>query len=137
MFKRPWALIPVSAVLLFVLFAGIYIWLRPGLGDSDLLADATLRRIERREQRYERAIQRLEENVTPQMAEMGLDLLFLYRDRLETIDEQIASCRTALSENPGNAHIRRYMLAAFQDKRDTLREILATKNQFFHGENIQ
>ena len=62
----------------------------------------------------------------PQMADLDLELLFLYRDRLETIDEQIAQCKEALSSNSGNAHIRRYMLAAFQDKKDTLREIVKT-----------
>ena len=78
------------------------------------------------ERRYERSIQRLEMDARLQMADLDLELLFLYRDRLETIDEQIAQCKEALSSNSGNAHIRRYMLAAFQDKKDTLREIVRT-----------
>jgi hypothetical protein len=136
-FRRSWAFVPLSAVLVLALCAGLFFWLRPGLKESGLLADSTLRRVERRERRYERSIKRLEGDVTPQMAELGLDLMLLYRDRLEIIDEQITSCKEALAENPGNAHIRRYMLAAFQDKRETLREILRTKNQFFQGGNFQ
>jgi hypothetical protein len=49
--------------------------------------------------------------------------MLLYRDRLETIDAQIARCQEALAENPSNAHIRRYLLAALQDKKETLREL--------------
>ena len=57
---------------------------------------------------------------------MNVELMLLYRDRLETIDDQIEQCREALSENPANAHIRRYMLAALQDKKETLKELLET-----------
>jgi hypothetical protein len=135
--RWPKVFVPLSAVLLFVLCAGLFFWLRPGLKESGLLTDSAVRRVERRERRYERSIQRLERDVIPQMAGLSLDLTLLYRDKLETIDEQITSCKEALAENPGNAHIRRYMLAAFQDKRETLREILKAKNQYFQKENLQ
>jgi hypothetical protein len=68
------------------------------------------------------------------MADMNLELMLLYRDRLETIDDQIEQCREALSENPGNAHIRRYMLAALQDKKQTLKELL--ESEPINGINI-
>jgi len=58
------------------------------------------------------------------MAELDLELMLLYRDRLEIIDQQIVECKEALSSNSGNAHIRRYMLAAFQEKKNTLRDIM-------------
>jgi hypothetical protein len=61
------------------------------------------------------------------MANMNIELMLLYRDRLETIDDQIDRCREALLENPANTHIRRYMLAALQDKKDTLTELAALR----------
>ena len=135
-FSKRWASVPLAAMLVVGLGLGLYFWLRPGLGESRLLSESFLRRVERREMRYERLIRRLEGDVEPQMADLGLDLMLLYRDRLEVIDEQILSCREALTENPGNAHIRRYMLAAFQEKEDTLREILKTNRQLVYGENM-
>jgi hypothetical protein len=50
-------------------------------------------------------------------------MMALYRERLETIDAQIERCRRALELNPASAHIRRYMLAALQDKTLTLIQI--------------
>lgn len=126
LFQKRWMFYPVAAVVVLLMGSGLFFLLRPGIKGQDLLADSALRRIERRERRYERSIQRLEMDARPQMADLDLELLLLYRDRLETIDEQIAQCKEALSSNSGNAHIRRYMLAAFQDKKDTLREILRT-----------
>lgn len=130
-------IIPVSVVLLIAICAGLFLWLRPGLHDSTLLADSALRRIEKREQRYERSIEKLQERIFPQLADLGLELTLLYRDRMETIDEQILACKEALQKNPGNTHIRTYMLAAFQDKKSTLKEIMGTSFQMNQEKNLQ
>jgi hypothetical protein len=127
----------LSPLVVLLLGFGLFFLLRPGIKGQDLLADAALRRIERRERRYERSIQRLEIDARPQMADLDLELLLLYRDRLETIDEQIAQCKEALSTNSGNAHLRRYMLAAFQDKKDTLREIVRTSEQMIQERDLE
>lgn len=90
----------------------------------DLLPRTVLAEVEQAEQAYERAISRLEREAGPALESMDTELVLLYRDKLETIDIQISSCREALQENPGNAHIRRYMLAALQDKKATLKEVV-------------
>ena len=116
-----------AAVLFVGVALGVALWPRLNTGDAKLLADSALERVERREQAYVNAIAELEERVQPKLAQMDVDLMLLYRDRLETIDAQIAQCREALEENPANAHIRRYMLAALQDKKETLRELLSSR----------
>ena len=116
------------AVVLFVgVVLGVALWPRLNGVDAKLLADSALERVERRERAYVDAIAELEERVQPKLARMDVDLMLLYRDRLETIDAQIAQCREALEENPASAHIRRYMLAALQDKKETLRELLSSR----------
>jgi hypothetical protein len=87
------------------------------------LEGAALEKVEQKEREYAAAIAELERVTSSQMAKLDLELMLLYRDRLETIDAQIARCREALATNPGNAHIRRYLLAALQDKTETLREL--------------
>ena len=113
-----------ASVLVLGVVIGMVIFRGPGLGDVNLLTSASLKKIERREQAYVRAINALEEKADVQMAGMDVELMLLYRDRLETVEAQIAQCREALEENPGNAHIRQYMLAALRDKKETLEELL-------------
>jgi len=54
-------------------------------------------------------------------------MMLLYREKLETIDAQIERCQEALAANPANAHIRRYLLAALQDKKAALADLLSYK----------
>jgi hypothetical protein len=93
------------------------------------MAKKALARVEQKEQDYLKAIQDLEKQALPKMAGMDLKLVFLYRDRLETIDAQIKQCQEALALNPANAHIRRYLMMALIDKKETLAEILDPENE--------
>lgn len=95
--------------------------------DQGVLAAAALQRVVQKEKEYETAIAALERATAPQLAQLPMDLMLLYRDRLATIDTQIARCREALAENPGNAHVRRYMLMALHDKKETLQELAAQR----------
>lgn len=124
---HPLQILPAAAVALLVVAIGLYFLIEPGTRKSGLLADSALARVEKRENEYVKAIEELEQLVLPRMADMNLELTLLYRDKLETIDDQIEQCREALAENPANAHIRRYMLAALQDKKQTLTEIWKTQ----------
>lgn len=121
--KSLW-LVPASAVIMVCVALGIYFGLKISRPDSGLLARKALAKVEQKEQEYMEAIGELEKQALPRMADMDLELEFLYRDRLETIDAQIERCQEALSSNPANGHIRRYLMAALQDKKDTLTEVL-------------
>ncbi len=112
-----------AAMLLLAAAAGSFITLYLLRSPGPLLSDNALAQVEQTEQQYIAAISQLEERALPRLANLDLQLMMLYRDRLETIDRQIKRCREAVSLNPGNNHIRRYMLAALQDKQQTLREL--------------
>jgi hypothetical protein len=88
------------------------------------LSDAAVHRVEKKERQYERAIAELERSTGPELASAESDLFLLYRDKIETLDAQIAHCKEALENNPYSAHIRRYLLAAYQEKKETLYEVL-------------
>jgi hypothetical protein len=120
---RSFAFYAAAAVILIVVAVGIYSWLFGEKHEPGLLTETALKKVELREQEYMKAIEELEKQTIPRMASMNIELMLLYRDRLETIDDQIKQCREALSENPANTHIRRYMLAALQDKKETLMEL--------------
>ncbi|KAA3609669.1 MAG: hypothetical protein DWQ05_22315 [Calditrichaeota bacterium] len=125
-FFRPHLLLRVAAVFILVIGTGV-LWQKfsaPQISNSRILSKNTLQKVISTEKSYEAAIAELEKLASPKIEKMELELMFLYRDKLAIIDEQIEQCREELSENPGNAHIRRYMLAALQDKKETLQEIV-------------
>jgi len=113
-----------AAVLVVALGLGYYLGFRVQGVDTGLLTSSTLQQVEDREREYVQAISELEVQAEPLLADMDIELALLYRDRLEIVDSQIENLREALAENPANAHIRQYMLAALQDKKETLKELL-------------
>lgn len=126
---RIWYILRIAAVFLLIFGAGYFSHYFYESRESRLLSDATIEKIESREQEYIQAIAELEIQTGTKMSQMDLDLMLLYRDRLETIDIQISRCKEELANNPANAHIRRYLLAALQDKKATLMEILKFEMQ--------
>jgi hypothetical protein len=126
--RRTYAVLRFAAVLVVVVTLGVMMWTRSQRepSPSKLLAQSALEKVELQERAYLKAIEDLEKMVQPRMSRMDVELALLYRDKLETIDTQIQRCREALDDNPANAHIRRYMLAALQEKTKTLQEIMRT-----------
>ncbi len=126
--SRRWAvLIPAGAALVAAAVLGIQLFRTPP-APSGILAREALARVEIKEKEYLGAIDLLERRARPKIAAMDLQEMSLYGDKLATIDAQIDKCREALDSNPANAHIRRYLLAALQDKRQTLADVLGSMN---------
>lgn len=127
---RLWSLpaFRIAAILMlgFIFSLSLMFGLRDDRNDlpSGLLAESVLKNVEVRQKAYENAITELEVVASTRLITLDQELMFLYRDRLEVIDEQIAQCREALATSPANAHIHRYLLAALQDKKETLMEIM-------------
>ena len=121
---RVWAL---AAVLVLCVGLGSVL-LREGGGPApmprNLLASEALARVEAAEAEYEIAIRDLEAQAAPVLAAADTRLMLRYRQRLEIIDAQIRDCREMLVRDNANAHVRRYLLAAYRDKADTLTELL-------------
>jgi len=121
---KRWVLIPAGAAALSLIALAAVLITRSAAPSSGILAARALARVESVEKEYLAAIDGLEKMAGPKIEAMDLQMVSLYRDKLTAIDAQIAKCREALASNPANAHIRRYLLAALSDKRQTLTEIL-------------
>jgi len=130
-FSKP--ILAAAAVIVLIAGLTLFIWLTGKSTPSKLLDQAALKRVEQKESEYIKAIALLEQRVQPKLSSLDLELMFLYKDRLQTIDDQIERCQEALSKNPANTHIRNYLLAAFQDKKDTLGEIMGIQNRLQNG----
>lgn len=123
------ALYRIAAVLVVGVGLGAYLDSRSASEPSRLLSASALERVEEKEQEHIQAIEELEQVASVQLAQMDLDLMLLYRDKLETIDAQISRCQKALRSNPANVHIRRYLLLALQDKKEALQEVVAYQTE--------
>ena len=115
------ALLVVSVGISYLLF---FQPMGTGPASTNFLTSSALYRVEEKEKEYEQAIAELEKVTQSLVANADTDLLLLYRDKLETIDAQIDRCKEALKNNTADAHIRRYLLAAYQDKKETLIELI-------------
>jgi hypothetical protein len=119
----------IAAILILIFSVTLYVSKESPATSSKLLTKNLLKQVENKENDYIHAIEQLERLTKPKMEVMNPDLMLLYRDRLETIDAQIARCKEALAKNPANAHIRNYLFAALQDKKETLKEILKSEQR--------
>ena len=118
---RRWqVLVPVGTAVLIILVTALLLLLKGPAAPSGILAREALAKVEQKEKEYTNAIEALEKLARPKIDAMNLQMVSLYRDKLATIDAQLEKCREALESNPANAHIRRYLLAALEDKQQTL-----------------
>ncbi len=126
-FRRWLVFVPAGAAVIVLAVLGIQT-LRKTPAGSGILTETALARVEASEKEYMAAIDDLARKARPKLEAMDIQMMSLYKDKLAMIDAQISRCRDALDSNPGNAHIRGYLLAALQDKRQALAEMLKPAN---------
>ena len=93
---------------------------------NSLLKTSALAEVERTEREYMAAIDKLAADAGPQL---GTDtpLMAGYREKVMILDSAIADLRAQAGENPSNAHLRKQLLAMYQEKQQTLQDVLETK----------
>ena len=117
-------LIAAAAALLILTTIWMFNSFRQEKSSDRILSQQALERVIEAEENYQEAIKELEELAYTQLGETTEPLAQLYRNKLSLIDRQIENCKAALEKNPANSHIRQYLMAALQDKRKTLENIL-------------
>ncbi len=126
-----WQLGLAGAMVLVLALAGGYLIVdrrnTPATSKTGLLKDATLASVERTEQEYMKAIDKLASEAKPQMESSNSALMASYQEKLIVIDSAIDELRSETGQNPSNAHLRYQLLAMYQEKEATLRDILETK----------
>ena len=127
-FNRKTLFLIAAAFLMVAVSIGVFFGVFLERHGGGLLSKSALENVRQTENQYMVAIDQLEKKVLPQLEQMDIELVLLYKDRLAVIDSQIQQCKEALEQNPANSHIRHYMLAALQDKKETLTELLLPHN---------
>jgi len=118
-----------AALLVLVVVTGVA-WkvfrTGPELSSRGFLNKSAVSEVERAEAAYQKAIDKLEAQAKPQL-DPTTPLMASYREKLLVLDNAIDELRAEAGQNPANAHLRRQLLAMYQEKQDTLQEILETK----------
>jgi hypothetical protein len=132
----------LAAGLAFALFGGGYLFaVRTGFvreapsssSGTMLIAYDALGEVRAAEEQHRRALVRLQEAARPVLARAEdttapareAALLLSYRARLRYLDTTIAEVVERVEENPYNAKGRAVLLAAYREKADILREVVA------------
>jgi hypothetical protein len=124
----PWQ--AVAALLVLALVTGTawtILHVPTGSGNSVFLKNSAVNEVERAEVEYRKAIDKLDAQTKPYLETAGTPLLASYREKLLVLDNAIDELRAEAGQNPANAHLRRQLLAMYQEKQETLQEILETK----------
>ena len=134
--RRRFAWVPAAAAAaLFVLsMVGLYVFqpgesardplVRPSLGKAPLLGDETLKEVETAEANYLSSIEKLSRLAGPRMTNPDSPILVSYREKLLLLDSAIGDLRAQLEGNRFNTHLRKELLAMYQEKKRTLEEVV-------------
>ncbi|MGB2589602.1 MAG: hypothetical protein WBG02_05260 [Candidatus Acidiferrum sp.] len=121
----------VAALVLLLAVSGGWIYLHPSPtvapSDHSLLKSSALDDVERTQAAYEQAIDKLAVQAKPQLDNPATPLQASYREKLLVLDSAIGDLRAQAGMNPSNAHLRQQLLAMYQDKQQTLEDILEDK----------
>jgi len=120
-----------AAALLVLVVVTVVAWrisrTGPEMYSQGFLNNGAVSEVERAEAAYQKAIDKLEAQAKPQLGPDSTPLMTSYREKLLVLDNAIDELRAEAGQNPANAHLRRQLLAMYQEKQDTLQEILETK----------
>jgi len=100
---------------------------RSNVHDQSLLRSKALKDVESAETTYMQAIEKLAAEAKPQLDTPATPLLANYHEKLVVLDSAIADLRAQAGLNPSNAQLRYELLAMYQQKEQTLKEVLEAR----------
>ena len=125
-----WQLALAGAMVVVLSLSGGYLYTHRNptapVASNQLLKSSALAEVERTERDYMSAIEKLAAEAQPQLS-ADTPLMANYREKLLVLDGAIAELRAQAGENPSNAHLRYQLLAMYQEKQETLQDVLETK----------
>jgi hypothetical protein len=92
--------------------------------DAHLLTDQAVQQVEQAQKTYEQSIDKLAKLAEPKLDTASTPLLKNYREKLNLLDAAISDCRTNLDKNRANAYLRSELLSFYQEKQQTLEQVL-------------
>jgi len=89
-----------------------------------LMTQETFKEVENAESKYLQSIEKLSLLARPRLQSPETSLLAAYREKLQLLDSAIAETRDQIEQNRFNTHLRRELLAMYQEKQRTLQDLM-------------
>jgi len=122
-----WQTAAATVLLVAVSAATYFVFRGPQPPPKEDAFVSSVSAVERAEAAYEKAIDKLDEQAKPQLDPPATPLMASYREKLLVLDNAIEELRAEAGQNPANAHLRRQLLAMYEEKQETLQEVLGAK----------
>lgn len=133
---RRFAWIPAASIaaLFLIATAGLFVFRNSGGREplterwkttrDPLLTDAAIDEVDKAEQAYLASIDKLSKLAEPALSNATSPVLVNYREKLTVLDSAIAELKASVDQNRGNTHLRRELLAVYQEKQRTLQSLM-------------
>ena len=133
--SRLWWVPAASIAALFVIAtAGVWVFRNSGGREplsehwrttkAPLLTERAVDEVETAEKAYLVSIEKLSALAAPKLADASSPVLVNYREKLDVLDSAIAELRSSIDQNRFNTHLRRELLAVYQEKQRTLQQLM-------------
>ena len=128
-----WIPLAAAAALFVIAMIGLQVFRNSGgreplvnaaSTNNPLLTDRSLEDVELAEANYVRSIERLSVLARPRIENPTTSLFVNYREKLQLLDSAIVEIRAQIDANRFNSHLRRELLAMYQEKQRTLQELM-------------
>ncbi len=131
-----WRWVPAASIAALFLIAAAGLWVFRDSGGRDplsehwqttkhpLLTDQAIEEVDAAEKTYLASIEKLSRLAGPALADTTSPVVVNYREKLEVLDSTIAELKSSIDQNRGNTHLRRELLAVYQEKQRTLQSLM-------------
>jgi len=129
-----WQVAAAAALSVIIALGSVWVYVHrtsksapQDLADRFLLKSPALAEVERTQEAYEQAIEKMAVEAKSQIDNPTTPLQESYREKLLVLDSAIEDLRAQAGLNPSNAHLRQQLLGMYQEKQQTLQDILEEK----------
>ena len=131
-----WRWVPAASIAALFLIATAGLWVFRNSGGREpltehwrttkapILTDAAIDEVDKAEQAYLTSIDKLSKLAEPALSSASSPVLVNYRDKLTVLDAAIRELKASVDQNRGNTHLRRELLAVYQEKQRTLQSLM-------------
>jgi len=131
-----WSWLPAASIAALFLIATAGLWVFRNSGGRDpltahwqttkdpLLTEKAVDEVDAAEKAYLASIEKLSRLAEPRLAGASTPVLVNYREKLDVLDSAIAELKASIDQNRFNTHLRRELLAAYQEKQRTLQNLM-------------
>ena len=131
-----WRWVPAASLAALFAIAAAGLWVFRDSGNRDplsehwrttkapVLTDEAIDEVDAAERTYLASIEKLSRLAEPALSGATSPVLVNYREKLEVLDSAITELKSSIDQNRGNTHLRRELLAVYQEKQRTLQNLM-------------